>query len=68
MHAKSCPRCKSKNLWYDIHGWGCNNCGYAVIGGQPTSALIKDKEVNEFDERMSQQRQAELYRESRCAF
>ena len=69
MAAESCPRCGLKNLWYDLHGWGCNNCGYAVIGGQSTSALLKDLlSAKIFDENLSAKHQAELRRNKECAF
>jgi len=69
MSAKSCPRCTLKNLWYDLYGWGCNDCGYAEILGQATSAFLKDLPVaKDFDKNLSEKHQAEVRRNNECTF
>lgn len=30
-----CRYCGSKNIWDDNLNWGCNDCGYSTVGGQP---------------------------------
>lgn len=77
MNTMSCPRCGSTNMWGDYASSGCNNCGYAVLAGQPSLALAKDpgelpvalrERVRQFDERRQAYHDADVRRDSECAF
>ena len=77
MQNESCFRCGSKNLWSDYSSSGCNDCGYAIICGNPTLDLAKAPkelpvDVQEmaryFDEQLRIRHDANVRRNSKCAF